>query len=120
MADLVCRALDPILTPIGFAAGQSGYDEASFQVLYCASYDQLVERYPTISVDDHQTGLGVCADLHVNGNGYGIASVDLEGVPLEQLLLQNGHEVTLRHWSNLPAPLALDELREAITRLFDV
>lgn len=36
--DLVAAVLDPVLTPLGFAAGQGGTSDGSGQVIFCRGY----------------------------------------------------------------------------------
>lgn len=64
----VVAALDPVMVPLGFAAGQSGASDRSAQVIYCEA---------------HPAGDGLCADVTIDleqsAAGWRITSVDYDG-----------------------------------------
>lgn len=97
--DAVITALEPMLVPAGFTAGQGG-SEGVGQVIFCAAHDEFSERYPWLpQADAHERGLGGCVDLIVDVDRDGI----LRGADLEELTL----EETLRRVGGAPAPAPL-------------
>ena len=79
----VSAALDPVLVPEGFAAGQCG----DTQAIYCAGHDELSDRFPALPQSNAQVrGRGCCIDLVVDLAGDGV-HVSLEGLPLTETLL---------------------------------
>jgi hypothetical protein len=85
-AAVVRSSLDDVLVPYGFAPGQGGtaLGEAESQVIFCASFDDVVRRHlPLPAPDDYAVGTGHCLDIIVTGSlAAGVTSVDIEGVPL--------------------------------------
>lgn len=67
---VVSAALDPVLVPAGFAAGQYGDhvedDEdrpTGSQVIFCAAHDEISDRHPWLpQADNQERGVGACVD----------------------------------------------------------
>src|SRR6478672_6791742 len=75
-------ALDGLLTREGFMAGQASETE----VIYCASHDELSDRFPRLPQANAQPrGLGCCIDLVIDQDEPGVQVV-LEGEPLARTL----------------------------------
>ena len=87
-SDEVRAVTDPVVIPAGFASGQG---EGS-QVIFCAALDELAARFPRLpQVRELQPGTGACVDLVVNADDQmRLATVQLEGMPLEETLRQVG------------------------------
>jgi hypothetical protein len=86
-SDDVRTALDPVLVPRGFASGQG----EGPQVIFCASYDVLADRYPRLpQIGEQQLGVGACLDLVVTDEGSGHVSFRLEGISLVDTLRDVG------------------------------
>lgn len=113
----VSAALDPILIPEGFAAGQCGESQA----IYCGSHDELSDRHPALPQSNAQTrGLGCCIDLVVDRVEDGL-QVSLEGVALTDTLrnlnLYND-AATVDMLAGVPFDTALRALAAILPRLF--
>ncbi len=75
-------ALDRVLVREGFLAGQGG----DTQVIYCASHDELSDRFPRLPQANAQPrGRGCCIDLVIDQQDSGL-QVSLEGEPLPDTL----------------------------------
>lgn len=111
-ASSVSRALDPVLVPLGFAAGQCGHDQA----IFCGDFDGLSDRFPGLPQSSaQQRGLGCCIDLVVDRADPGL-DVHLEGTPLPAALRALG----LHDGAAVADGLARAPLDEALERLADV
>ena len=110
-------ALDPVLTREGFMAGQGGATE----VIYCASHDELSDRFPRLpQANDQPRGKGCCIDLVIDQDDLGL-HVALEGEPLPRTLralhldeLAQSVEGT----GAMPLPAALELLVDVLPQLF--
>jgi hypothetical protein len=83
--DEVRAVIDPIVLPLGFTCGQAG----GSQVIFCAALDEFATRFPRLpQAGEQQRGTGACVDLVVTADDdrMEIASVRLEGTPLEEAL----------------------------------
>lgn len=113
----VSTALDPVLVPHGFAAGQSGSD----QVVFCAGHDDLSDRFPRLPQANAQTpGSGCCIDFVVERNDHGVLWMDLEGAPLAgtlQVLRLDDDAATLDRIAGAPLDTALPVLADVLTRM---
>jgi hypothetical protein len=93
---LVSEALDPVLVPAGFAAGQYGDEgvepRAGRQVIFCAAHDKLSDRYPRLpQANAQEREVGACIDLVIEvDRDDRISFVDLEGPSLEETLRDVG------------------------------
>ena len=85
----VSDALDPILTPVGFAPGQYG----GRQIIFCCASDAFHERFPELPQATTQPpGPGLCFDLVIDGDDHDrLTRIDLEGLSLERTLRLLGH-----------------------------
>ncbi len=87
---LVRGALDPVLVPAGFLAGQGDEDpDGGGQVIFCIGHDELSDRYPHLPQAHQQDPYGTCDDLVVDVWPNGT----LGGLRLETSTLA----ATLRH-----------------------
>ncbi|MCB0965697.1 MAG: hypothetical protein KDB37_02580 [Ilumatobacter sp.] len=70
----VVAELDPVMVPLGFAAGQAGFGDDSAQVIYC---------------EPHRAGDGLCADVMIDlkdsSVGWRIAGVDYDGFAVDEV-----------------------------------
>jgi len=110
-------ALDDLLTREGFMAGQGGETE----VIYCASHDELSDRFPRLPQANAQPrGIGCCIDLVIDLHEPGLQVV-LEGEPLPRTLralhLEDGAQSVDRIGA-MPLVAALDSLIEVLPKLF--
>ena len=87
----VSEALDPVLVPRGFAAGQYG-EGTEGQVVFCAPFDDFSERYPHLPQSHRQQrGTGACVDLVIDvDRDRGISSTDLKAYPIDETLRDLG------------------------------
>jgi hypothetical protein len=110
-------ALDPVLVPEGFAAGQCGDDQA----IWCGGHDELSDRFPALPQSDAQVrGVGCCIDLVVAHVDDGLR-VTLEGTSLTDTLraLQLDHEAAeVDRLEGAPLDVALPTLADILPRLF--
>jgi len=113
----VGAALDPVLVPEGFAAGQCGESQA----IYCGGHDVLSDRFPALPQSNAQTrGLGCCIDLVVDRVEDGL-QVSLEGVALTDTLhtLHLDHDAAaVDRLAGVPLDSALRALADILPRLF--
>ncbi len=112
-APRVCDAMNPVMTRHGFAPGQSGVGADTFQVLFCAGYDDFLDRFPTHDHTDYQRGMGARDDLHVNGSSGTLTDSDLEGMALGDVLRTAGLTDTAAPVDGI-AELALDDAIQTI------
>jgi hypothetical protein len=110
-------ALDGVLVPEGFAAGQGG----DTQVIYCASHDELSDRFPRFPQANAQPrGLGCCIDLVVRSRETGF-EVDFESVSLSDTLRVLDLEEaagSVDQFAQEPLTTALATLVEVLPQLF--
>ncbi len=113
----VSAALDPVLVPEGFAAGQCGGSQA----IYCAGHDELSDRFPALPQSNAQVrGLGGCIDLVVAYDDYGL-QVRLKGMALTDTLhaLQlDDDAAAVERLASAPLDAALRALADILPRLF--
>jgi hypothetical protein len=110
-------ALDGLLTREGFMAGQGGDTE----VIYCASHDELSDRFPRLPQANAQPrGLGCCVDLVIDQHEPGVQVV-LEGEPLARTLralhLDEAAQ-SVDGLGSMPLHAALESLVEVLPQLF--
>ena len=115
----VSAALDPVLVPEGFAAGQCG----DTQAIYCAGHDELSDRFPALPQSNAQVrGRGCCIDLVVDLDPIGDGvRVSLEGLPLTETLLAvqlYDDAAVAATLQGAPLGVALPALAEILPRLF--
>lgn len=114
----VSTALDPVLVPHGFAAGQSGSD----QVVYCAGHDDLSDRFPRLPQANAQTrSSGCCIDFVVERSDHGVLWMDLEGASLAgtlQVLGLDDDAAHLGRTARAPVDTTLPVLTDVLTRMF--
>ena len=111
-------ALDHLLVGEGFMAGQGG----DSQVIYCASHDELSDRFPGLPQANAQPrGLGCCIDLIIDCEHDGL-QVRLEGEPLgdtlRELQLEEDAEVA-DELASMPLETALESLGGVLPKLFN-
>ncbi len=114
----VSSALDPVLIPEGFAAGQC-WDT---QAIYCGGHDELSDRFPALPQSGAQArGLGCCIDLVVDYADAGL-HVSLEGTALAETLHAlrlHGDAATLERLEGAPLDdAALRALADILPRMF--
>jgi hypothetical protein len=90
-SDEVTSLIDPVVVPRGFASGQGD----GGQVIFCAAFDDVADRFPHLpQADQQQRGVGACVDLVLTADDrMNLASVQLEGTSLEETLRQVGLDV---------------------------
>lgn len=113
----VAAALDPVLVPVGFAAGQCGDEQA----IYCGDHDELSDRFPALPQANAQArGIGCCIDLVVERADDGL-QVSLEGLALTDTLHAlelDDDAVTVNSLTGAPHDVALQALVGILPRLF--
>jgi len=110
-------ALDGLLTQEGFMGGQGGEAE----VIYCASHDELSDRFPRLPQANAQPrGIGCCIDLVIDLHEPGVQVV-LEGEPLPRTLralhLDEAAQ-SLDGVGTMPLAAALESLVDVLPQLF--
>jgi hypothetical protein len=83
----VKAVLNDVVRPYGFACGQGGSDgsrDDESQVVFCAAYDDVVQRGLAVRAPtDYTVGAELCFDIVVTGSvAAGVTAVEIEGVPL--------------------------------------
>jgi hypothetical protein len=119
----VCSALDPVLVPAGFLAGQGGEDQdGGGQVIFCIGHDALSIRYPLLPQADPDGASGRCDDVVIDvGVGGTLDRIDLEAMSLVQTLRQVGLDDDADGVSQVidrPVVDGLPVLEAALRRLF--
>jgi hypothetical protein len=89
--------IDPVVVAHGFASGQGD----GSQVIFCASLDELADRFPRLpQVGEQERGIGACVDLVLTADDQmSLATVQLEGMALDETLRRvglSGRAVELR------------------------
>jgi len=120
--DVICGALDPVLVPAGFAAGQGGRHDSAGQVIYCAGHDDFSERHPALpQAGDQQYNDSPCTDLVVEYDGDHIMKLDLEGIAVRDTLRAIGRQAdadAVERALKQPVEPALSVLGPVLRRLF--
>jgi hypothetical protein len=124
----VSAALDPVLTPVGFAAGQyGGGGEGRYisgQTIFCAAHDEFGNRYQWMPQANRQErGIGCCTDLVVETTKSRFDSARLEHLSLQETLRQVGHDDDAEEVSRVQGAAlaeALPILGASLERLFGV
>jgi hypothetical protein len=94
---VVSAALNPVLTPEGFAGGQYGEGGAdrreAAQIIVCAGHDEFSGRHPWLpQANDQERGVGACVDLVIEISAVNtVEFIDLEGLSLEETLRRVGN-----------------------------
>jgi hypothetical protein len=117
---IVSAALDPVLTPAGFTAGQYGDDT---QVIFCAGHDDLSDRFPWLpQANSQQRDEGACTDLMIDATDDGrFDAARFEELSLEETLRTVGHTDAaedVRGLGGATLDRALPVLAATLTRLF--
>lgn len=119
---LVRAALDPVLVPAGFLAGQGDDEQHAGQVIWCIGHDALTNRYPLLPQADMDDVPGRCDDLVVDIGADGtVDRLDLEGTSLADTLRQVGldaHAEAMSHVRDRPVADSLRVLEAALRELF--
>lgn len=113
----VSAALDPVLVPQGFAAGQCGDDQA----IYCAGHDELSDRFPALpQSNDQDRGLGCCVDLVVDrvGDGLHVSPEVMSLADTLQALGLDDDAAAVDGLAGVPLDAALGALADILPRLF--
>lgn len=109
--------LDGALVRAGFAAGQCG----DSQVIYCASHDELSDRFPSLPQANTQPrGLGCCIDLVISNGETGL-EVDFEGESLSDTLCALRLDEAARsvaEFAGTPLTTALATLVDVLSQVF--
>lgn len=96
---VVSAALDPVLMPAGFAAGQygeggeGGEDRSTgSQVIFCAAHDEISDLHSWLpQANSQKRDVGACVDLVVEINNQSrVEFIHLEGLSLEETLRHVG------------------------------
>ncbi len=105
-------ALDRVLMREGFAAGQG----SDTQVIYCASHDELSDRFPRLPQANAQPrARGCCIDLVIAQQNSGL-QVNLEGEPVPDTL----RALQLHEAAKAVDAIAAVPLTPALASLVDV
>lgn len=116
-AGTTTSALDRVLVREGFAPGQGG----DAQVIYCASHDELSDRFPRLPQANAQPrGFGRCIDLVITNLETGL-EVNFEGKPLSDTLRALGLDEAASSVDELawaPLETVLATLVEVLPQLF--
>lgn len=124
---LVGAALNPVLVPAGFQAGQYGEGgddlDRDTQVIFCAAADKFSARYPTLPQADQQGAGGACVDLVIEVQADGmLLRLDLEGTSIESTLRHVGLVTEAEDVSRVkgrPLDESIPVIEAALRRLFD-
>lgn len=112
----VSAALDPVLVPHGFMAGQCG----DIQAIYCAGHDDFSDHFPALPQSNAQArGLGCCIDLVLDRVDHDL-SVTFEGLALTDTLHAlrlHDDAAVVDHLGDAPLDDALQALGEILGRL---
>ncbi|MFC3688193.1 hypothetical protein [Aquipuribacter hungaricus] len=112
-------AVDAVLVPRGFAAGQGGADGTEGQIVWCAAADELAARAPALptSREPPDGWRGRCTDLVVDlavaDGSWCITGVSLEGQHLDRVLVDLGQTAPALRAAALAGP----PVREGIVAL---
>ena len=122
LADVICAALDPLMTAHGFQAGQSGVG-ADIGIIYCAEHVEFRRRFPTLAPTIQYDDEGACTDLNIyasTGQHAKLHDIRFEGVTLEELLAEEGIELAgdAQTIASLPAKEGAMRLRLVLDKLF--
>lgn len=116
----LAAALDRVLVPVGFQAGQGGPDDG--QVIWCGGHDELSEACPRLPQAFQQSSTGTCIDLVVDISGDGtLLALSLEALSVADTLCRLGLEDDADAVSALagrPVGEALPALPDALGHLF--
>ena len=128
---VVSAALDPVLMPAGFAAGQYGDhvegDEdrpTGSQVIFCAGHDEISDLHPWLpQANSQERGVGACVDLVVDINDQSrVEFIHLEGLSLEETLRRVGRAADADAVARVDGQAidsALPVIASALKRLFE-
>ncbi|WP_337061780.1 hypothetical protein [Kineococcus sp. G2] len=90
--DQLQEAVDAVLVPHGFAAGQVGVSDGRREVVWCAATRELATRFPALLTSQMPAGGWgtMCTDVVLQVSGthghWRVSDVSVEGEPLSQLL----------------------------------
>jgi hypothetical protein len=127
---VVSAALDPVLVPAGFAAGQYGdYGKGGddrytgSQIIFCAAHDEISDLHPWLpQANSQERGVGACVDLVVDINDRSrVEFIDLEGLSLEETLRRVGRAADADALARVDGQAfddALPVVTAVLTRLF--
>ena len=111
-------ALDPVLVPVGFAAGQFG----GTQAIFCAEHDTFSDRFPHLPpANEQERGAGCCVDVDVDVDAADRMEVQVEGWPLAEVVHAAGlgHRARRRAAALTTAsPASFAELADLLAAVF--
>jgi hypothetical protein len=124
---LVSAALDPVLVPAGFQAGQYGEGgvdlDRDTQVVFCAAADDFSARYPTLPQANQQGPDGGCVDLVIEVQADGtLIRLDLEETSIERTLRHVGLMTVAEDVARVdgcPLDESIPVIEAALRRLFN-
>lgn len=124
LADVICAALDPLMTAHGFQTGQSGVG-AEIGIIYCSQHVEFRRRFPTLAPTIQYDDEGACTDLNVyasSGPHARLHDIRFDGVTLEEVLAGDGIEFAdeARTIASLPAQEGAIRLRSVLDKLFAI
>ncbi len=115
----MCDALDPVLTPHGFQAGQTGVGK-DVEVTFCSSGREFSGRFPHLASCMDLRHPAACVDLTVYAHAEPprLVRVWLEGRELDDVAGENGHQTVGRaDGVGLPLEEGLERLAATLTAL---
>lgn len=104
---VVSAALDPVLMPAGFAAGQygeggeGGEDRSTgSQVIFCAAHDEISDLHSWLpQANSQKRDVGACVDLVVEINNQSrVEFIHLEGLSLRRPCGTSAGLLTRTRW----------------------
>lgn len=124
LADVICAALDPLMTAHGFQAGQSGVG-VEIGIIYCAQHVEFRRRYPMLAPTIQYEDEGACTDLNIYTSSDPRArlhDIRFDGVTLEEVLAGEGVEFAdeAHTIASLPAQEGAIRLRSVLEKLFAI
>ncbi|MCM3662141.1 hypothetical protein M3148_14245 [Georgenia satyanarayanai] len=114
----VCDALDPVLTPHGFQAGQAGIGR-DVEVTFCSAGHEFSARFPHLAYWMDLSHPAACVDLtlHAHPQPARLSRVWLEGRELDDVVRDGRYAVGPVDGVGLPLEAGLDRLARTLTVL---
>jgi hypothetical protein len=125
--DRLQDAIDAVLVPHGFAAGQVGVADGYRQIIWCAAAVDFAVRFPHLAASQEPPGgrstmcTDVVVDMATDDDGsWRVTGVSVEGDTLDQLLTGLGSVAAAERAAALPASPAVDCLEELASLLSEL
>lgn len=114
----VCDALDPVLTPHGFQAGQAGIGR-DVEVTFCSPGHEFSARFPHLASWMDLSHPAACVDVTVYAHPQParLTRVWLEGRELDEVVRDGRYAVGPVDGVGLPLDAGLDRLARTLTAL---